>query len=113
MSEVIHEFHKESGLCPLGVAVLVEAYDPEEERRRIIIPETAKQGMKTAETRARVVAIGPYAWADEPKPRAKVGDKVLLVNYAGVLVMGPRDKKVYRMVNDRDIYCAFDDEGVK
>lgn len=107
-----HAFHEESGLCPLGMAVLVESYDPDEPERRIIIPETAKQGMKTAENRARIVAIGPYAWGDEPAPRAAVGDKVLLVNYAGVLVVGPRDKKIYRMVNDRDIYCVFD-EGDK
>lgn len=105
-----HSYHKESGLAPLGVAVLCESYDPEETSRIIAIPDTAKQGMKTAETRARVVAIGPQAWGDEPTPRAEVGDKVLLVNYAGVLVKGPRDGKLYRMVNDRDIYCAFSED---
>ena len=99
----------ESGLQPLGHAVLVESYDPEEETRKIIIPETAKQGMKTMETRARVVALGALAWADEPFPRAAVGDKVLLANYSGILVQGSLDGKVYRMVNDRDIYCKFKD----
>ncbi len=103
--------HKESGLEPLGHAVLVESYDPEEESRKIIIPETAKQGMKTIETRAVVVAIGPYAWGDEPSPRAQIGDKVLLANYSGVLVQGPLDGKIYRMVNDRDIYCKFEDKA--
>ncbi len=102
------EMHK-SGLKPLGVAVLCEAYDPEEKTRSIIIPETAKAGMKSLETRARVVAIGENAWKDEPSPRAQVGDKVLLANYAGILVTGPKDGKLYRMVNDRDIYCQFED----
>lgn len=101
--------HKESGLEPLGHAVLVESYDPEEETRRIVIPETAKQGMKTIETRARVVAVGPLAWTDEAFQRAAIGDKVLLANYSGVLVNGPMDNKIYRMVNDRDIYCKFED----
>lgn len=101
--------HKESGLEPLGVAVLCETYDPDEKKRSIIIPETAKAGMKSLETRAVVVAVGELAWKDEEFPRAKVGDKVLLANYAGILVTGPKDGKLYRMVNDRDIYCRFED----
>jgi co-chaperonin GroES (HSP10) len=108
-----HNFHEASGLCPKGHSILVESYDPDEGTRKIIIPETAKQGMKTAENRARIVAVGELAWTDEPAPRAAVGDKVLLVNYAGVLVMGPKDRKVYRMVNDRDIYCVFDEGETK
>ena len=100
----------ESGLEPLGHAVLTVAYDPEEATRSIIIPESAKQGMKSLETRAIVVATGELAWADEPTPRAVAGDKVLLANFSGVLVTGPKDGKIYRMVNDRDIYCKFEDK---
>jgi len=101
--------HK-SGLKPLGHAVLVEMYEGDEVRS-IIIPESAKQGMKSIETRAIVVAIGDLAWADEPSPRAVEGDKVLLANYSGVLVTGPKDGVIYRMVNDRDIYCRFEDKA--
>lgn len=102
--------HSESGLEPLGHAVLVESYDPEAATRSIIIPESAKQGMKSIETRATVVAAGELAWVDEPKPRALPGDKVLLANFSGVLVTGPKNGKIYRMVNDRDIYCKFEDK---
>jgi co-chaperonin GroES (HSP10) len=105
--------HK-SGLRPLGHAVLVESYDPDESQRVLIIPESAKQGMKSIETRATVVAVGDAAWHEEIQqgypPRAVVGDKVLLANYSGVLVTGPKDGKIYRMVNDRDIYCQFEDK---
>lgn len=106
----MHQFH-ESGLCPKGAAVLCETYDPDEGERKIIIPESAKQGLKSIETRARVVAIGDLAWKDEPVPRAQVGDKVFLANYSGVLVTGPLDGKLYRMVNDRDVYCVFKDNS--
>lgn len=102
--------HK-SGLRPLGVAVLCEPYDPEAATRSIIIPESAKQGMKSLETKARIVAIGDLAWKDEPFPRAKVGDLVLLANYSGILVTGPKDGVIYRMVNDRDIYCEFEESS--
>lgn len=104
--------HK-SGLSPKGHAVLVSPYDPEEGTRVLIIPESAKQGMKSLENRAIVEEVGPVAWADEAAagyaPRAVAGDKVLLANYAGILVVGPKDGKTYRMVNDRDIYCGFEE----
>lgn len=102
--------HK-SGLEPLGHAVLVEMYDPAEASRSLIIPESVKQGMKSIETRAVIVAVGDLAWSDEPKPRALEGDKVLLANFSGVLVTGPKDGKTYRMVNDRDIYCKFEESA--
>ena len=101
--------HK-SGLKPLGVAILVESYDPGLSSTKLIIPESVAKGQKALENRAIVVEIGELAWKDEPNPRAKVGDKVLLANYCGVLVTGPKDGKVYRMVNDRDIYCQFEEK---
>ncbi len=100
--------HEASGLTPLGHAVLVETYDPEVEKSEIFLTEGAQRGMKSLENRARVVAVGPSAWADEPQPRAVIGDLVLLANYAGVIVKGVRDGKLYRIVNDRDIYCGFE-----
>ncbi len=100
--------HEPSGLIPLGHAVLVETYDPEAAKSQIILTEGAERGMKSLENRARVVAIGADAWADERQPRAVIGDLVLLANYAGVMVKGPKDGKLYRMVNDRDIYCGFE-----
>lgn len=100
--------HEASGLIPLGHAVLVEPYDPETANSVIALTEGAERGMKSLENRARIVAIGADAWMEEREPRAAVGDLVLLANFSGVLVKGPKDGKLYRMVNDRDIYCGFE-----
>lgn len=101
--------HEESGLEPLGHAVLVETYEGAVVSP-IIIPESAKQGMKTLETRARIVALGPLVWMDEPAARAVIGDKVFLANFSGTLITGPRNGVTYRMVNDRDVYCRFEEK---
>ena len=99
-----------SGVRALGHAVLVEPYEPEIRSSVIVIPDTVGDRTKMAETRAIVIAVGPCAWDDEPEPRAKPGDKVLIVRYAGVVVRGTADGKFYRMINDRDIFCQIEIE---
>lgn len=100
-----------SGLKPLGVAVLVEPYEPEIKASRLHLPPTVAERSSMVETRAIVVAIGPSAWHDEMQPRAKVGDKVFITKLAGVMAVGPLDGKTYRLVNDRDIFCQITSEG--
>lgn len=97
-----------SGLKPLGRAVLVEPYEPEVKKSMIVMPDTVKERSAMVETRAVVIEAGPCAWDDEPQPRAKEGDKVLISKFAGAMVMGTTDGKPYRLVNDRDIYCAIE-----
>lgn len=103
-------FENTSGLVPVGVAVLVEAYEPEIKKSMIAIPETVAERTKIAETRAIVRAIGPYAWNEEPEPRAKIGDKVMIARFAGIAIKGPLDGKDYRIINDRDIFCRIEGE---
>mgnify|MGYP003654591550 CR=1 FL=1 len=100
-----------SGLEPAGVAVLLEPHEPEKKAGKIIIPENVKERTTMLESRARVIAIGKSAWHDEPHPRAEVGDLVVVTSYAGAMVKGPADGKIYRVVNDRDIYCRITHEG--
>jgi co-chaperonin GroES (HSP10) len=97
----------ESGLEPLGVAVLIKQYEPERKGGLIEIPDVVKGRMSMVEDRAVVIAVGPAAWHDEPVPRAKVGDKVLVSKFSGYLAKGPADEQTYRIVNDRDIFCAI------
>lgn len=97
-----------SGLRPLGRAVLVEPYEPEVKKSLIVMPDSVKERSAMVETRAVVIEAGPCAWDDEPQPRAKSGDKVLISKFAGAMVMGTEDGKPYRLVNDRDIYCAIE-----
>lgn len=96
-----------SGLYPLGVAVLVEPYEPEVEKSALYIPPTVQERTRAVETRAIVVAIGPEAWKDESAPRARLGDKVLISRFSGVMAIGVNDGKYYRIVNDRDIFCKL------
>ena len=100
-----------SGLEPRGVAVLIKTYEPERRGAQIVIPDSVQGRMAMVDNRAIVVAVGPSAWHDEPVPRAAVGDKVLVTKFAGFMAKGPADGEMYRLVNDRDIFCAITHEG--
>lgn len=109
-----------SGLEPRGRAVLIEMYEPQQVKSLIAIPDMVREKTDMVEQRAVVVAIGNTAWADESRPvpftfgllqwhspRAKVGDRVLVTRFAGYMTKGPADGRRYRLVNDRDIFCAI------
>lgn len=100
----------QSGLKPLGVAVLIRPYEPERQGGLIELPDSVAGRMAMIDNRAVVVEVGPSAWHDEPVPRAKAGDKVLVTKFAGFMAKGPQDDKAYRLVNDRDIFCAINDD---
>lgn len=99
--------NNESGLKPLGVAVLLKSYEPERKGSVIVVPDQVQGRMAMVDNRAIVIEIGPSAWHDEPGPRAAVGDKVLVTKFAGFMAKGPADGEQYRLVNDRDIFCAI------
>lgn len=100
-----------SGLDPRGVAVLIRTYEPERKGGQIVLPDSVQGRMSMVDNRAVVVAVGPSAWHDEPSPRAAVGDRVLVTKFAGFMAKGPKDGQMYRLVNDRDIFCAITYEG--
>ena len=101
----------ESGLEPVGRAILVTTYEPERKLGLIVVPETLQDRARMAEQRAVVIAVGPLAWEDEGVPRAVIGDKVLITNFAGMLVKGTKDGKPYRIINDRDVFCKIVEEA--
>ena len=100
-----------SGLEPRGVAVLVKLYEPERKGAQIVIPDNVQGRLAMVDNRAIVVAVGPSAWHDEPSPRAAVGEKVLNTKFAGYMAKGTADGEMYRVINDRDIFCAIVNEG--
>ena len=100
----------ESGLKPLGRAVLVQRYQPERKNSLIALPESVERSTAMVEQRAIVVEVGPACWPDEP-PRAKEGDKVLIGKMSGYLATGTLDGKLYTVVNDRDIFCGITGEA--
>lgn len=99
----------ESGLAPLGRAVLVKHYVPEQKGSLIQLPDNVRERTLMVEQRAIVVEVGPACWPDEPA-RAKPGDKVLISKLAGYMAKGPADGQIYQIVNDRDIFAAITHE---
>jgi co-chaperonin GroES (HSP10) len=99
-----------SGLKPLGRAVLCLPYEPEIKQSAIVLPESVRQRLTTVDNRVIVVEAGESAWADEPHPRAKPGDKVLIAQFAGHMTKGTLDGADYRVVNDRDIFLQIERE---
>jgi co-chaperonin GroES (HSP10) len=99
-----------SGLTPLGRAVLVRMTEIEElKAESIVIPDHIRANSAVMETRCEVIAVGEACWSDEPAPRAKPGDKVIITKLAGYVATGPKDKSIYRLVNDRDIFCRIEE----
>lgn len=101
-----------SGVSPLGRAVLVEYYEPERKESLIFIPDTVRKGEVLMEQRAVVVEIGPAAWPNEP-PRARIGDRVLIAAFTGYALKGPADGRLYRIVNDQDIFARIEHEEAR
>jgi co-chaperonin GroES (HSP10) len=105
------EVKNTSGIAPLGRAVLVRYYEPEAKTSSLIIlPKEVKDREILIEQRAVVIEAGPLAWAHEPTPRAKPGDKVLIAKFSGHMLVGPADGNQYRIVNDQDIFAAITKE---
>ena len=99
----------ESGLAPLGRAILLEHYEPERKESMIVIPDNVKDRTVLLEQRAVVIEMGPNCYPDEPK-RCAPGDKVLVSRMAGYIAVGPADGKRYLMVNDRDVFARITKE---
>jgi co-chaperonin GroES (HSP10) len=100
----------QSGLLPLGRAVLIAPYEPERKESVIVLPDEVQGRTQMVEQRAVVIAVGPSAWCDEFEPRAKPGDRVLVSKFSGHMATGTKDGKQYRFVNDRDIFAAIEVE---
>ena len=95
-----------SGVMPLGRAVLVEYYQPERKESLIVMPASVESRDTQVEQRARIVEIGAACWPDEPA-RAVPGDYVLISRMSGYAMIGPKDGKAYRLVNDRDVFAKL------
>jgi co-chaperonin GroES (HSP10) len=111
-----HGIANTSGLIPCGVAVLILPYELEINSSTIIIPENVRERTVVVETRGIVIANGenlvpdPKPEWNQQRPRAQPGDKVMLVRYAGVMIVGPADQRQYRLVNNGDIYAKISKE---
>ncbi len=98
-----------SGLVPVAHAVLVEPIQTALYSKIIEMPETVTARSMMVETVCRVIAVGSECWLKESQPRAAVGDKVMISQWTGHLVVGPKDKKQYRLINQDDIYAKIEE----
>lgn len=101
----------ESGLSPLGHAVLVVHDDPKKREGLIQVLATTTDREAMVETRATVVEVGPECWLSERSPRAAPGDRVLISRLAGYMAVGPADGRKYRFVNDQDVFARITGEN--
>ena len=51
-----------------------------------------------------MVELGPECYPDE-KARCTPGDVVFVAKMSGFVAQGPRDGRMYRLVNDRDVFA--------
>lgn len=102
----------DSGLSPLGHAVLVRPYEPERKKSIIELPKSAEDRSALIEQRAVIVALGPECWPREKAPRAVPGDVVLIERLCGFMATGPLDGLTYRLINDADVFARIE-EGNK
>jgi len=102
----------QSGLEPVGRAVLIRMIELDSLKASLIkIPDHVQRNSAVMEQRAEIIAVGPECWADEKEPRAAVGDKVIVTKMAGYITKGPADGQLYRLVNDRDVFCKISKES--
>lgn len=100
----------DSGLLPLGRALLVEPCDVERSKGLIALPASILQNERVLDVKVRVVAVGPECWPDEVQ-RCQPGDVVFVAKMSGYVSTGPKDGKMYRLVNDRDVFAKVTWEG--
>ena len=95
----------QSGLVPLGRAVLLKMRELKKKGGLIEIPESALATGAAIDQFGTVVAVGSECWLEEKVARARAGDVVVVTKFAGWVTRGPADNELYRMVNDRDVFC--------
>lgn len=99
-----------SGIHPVGVSILVKP-DPVEQTTAsgIVIStnsEHAREEMR--QTDALVIEIAEHAYYDET-PRCKVGDRIIMAAYAGMVRKG-NDGDTYRLIKDNDVVALLEKE---
>lgn len=98
-----------SGIWPVATSVLVEPDQVAQTTESGIVVSSNAQHEREEmkQTDGVVVAIGPHAYYDEKQPRCKVGDRVVMAVYAGMVRKG-KDGKTYRLIKDDDVIALLE-----
>lgn len=99
-----------SGITPVGISILVLPDNVEEKTASGIIVGTIEQleREQLKQTDGVVVAVADNAYFDEA-PRCKVGDRVVMAAYAGMLRKG-NDDIMYRLIRDADVIAVISEK---
>jgi co-chaperonin GroES (HSP10) len=96
-----------SGITPVGISILVLPDEVEDKTESGIVLATDSQLERSqlAQTDGLVVAIAEHAFFDE-KPRCKVGDRIIMAKFAGMMREG-NDGSMYRIIKDNDVVAIL------
>lgn len=97
-----------SGITPVGISILVLPDNVEQTTASGIVVSTDTQHSREelAQTDGEVIAIAPHAYFDEA-PRCKVGDRVIMASYSGIVRTG-NDGLRYRLIKDNDVVAILE-----
>ena len=97
-----------SGIIPVGISILVLPDSVEQTTESGIVVSTHSQHAREelGQTDGEVVAIAAHAYYDEA-PRCKVGDRVIMASYSGMVREG-LDGKKYRLIKDNDVVAILE-----
>ena len=100
-----------SGLNPRGYSLVVspKQIDQVTESGIQIMSDMEFEREMLKQTDAVVLAIGPMAFKDESEDRCKVGDRVVMRAYAGLLRKGV-DGKQYRIIADTEVIAVIEED---
>ena len=96
-----------SGIKPVGVSILILPDSVEQKTASgiVLATDTQLEREQLRQTDGVVIEIAANAYYDE-KPRCKVGDRVIMAAYAGMVRKGLDDKS-YRLIKDNDVVAII------
>lgn len=96
-----------SGITPVGISILVlpDQISEKTESGIVLATDSQLEREQMAQTDGLVVAIAEHAFYDE-KPRCKVGDRIIMAKFAGMMREG-LDGNTYRLIKDNDVVALI------
>lgn len=101
----------ESGIQPVEDKLLLLPDEPTARIRGIIKPDTTLDQERLAQVRALLVAVGGNCFEDWDPPIPNIGDRVMVMKYAGIHDIEGADGRSYQICTARDITAILTDES--
>jgi co-chaperonin GroES (HSP10) len=93
----------ESGIQPVEDKLLLLPDEPSSVIRGIIKPDVVREKEGLAQVRALLVAVGGNCFEDWDDPIPRVGNRVMVMKYAGIQGIEGSDGRTYQLCVARDI----------